>query len=145
MFKRILIITAALFIIIPQAAAEDIPSNNESVVLASNNDYELEQWKEIRIEATAYCNCKICTRSGKGITASGKMPSRGTVAAPGHIPFGTVIKIDGLGEFIVQDRGNAIVEKNGVVCIDIWMASHEEAVKFGRKKNMKGWIKVENQ
>jgi 3D (Asp-Asp-Asp) domain-containing protein len=144
MFKRILIIAAAIFIIIPQAVAEDIPSKDERVVIASNNDYELEHWKKIRIEATAYCNCKICTKWGKGITASGRIPSRGTVAAPHHIRFGTVIKIDGLGEFVLQDRGNAIIEKNGVVCIDIWMASHEKAVKFGRKKNLKGWIKVEN-
>lgn len=69
-------------------------------------------------------------------------PSRGTIAAPKHIPFGTVIKLDGLGEFVVQDRGGGIKVKDGVVYIDVWMESHQEALEFGRKK-LKGWIRVE--
>lgn len=99
-------------------------------------------WKEIKVEATAYCSCKYCTGWGKGITASGVVPSRGTIAAPQHIKFGTIIKLDGLGEFTVQDRGGGIKEKNGVIYIDVWMPTHEEALQFGRK-TMKGWIKVE--
>lgn len=100
-------------------------------------------WEEIKVEATAYCSCKYCTGWGKNITASGVTPSRGTIAAPRNIPFGTVIKLDGLGEFTVQDRGGGIKLKNGVVLIDVWMPSHQEALQFGRKKNLKGWIKVE--
>jgi 3D (Asp-Asp-Asp) domain-containing protein len=41
-----------------------------------------------------------------GITASGLMATVGrTVAMSSDIPFGTIIIIDGLGEFVVEDRG----------------------------------------
>lgn len=103
---------------------------------------KVARWREIDVLATAYCNCKKCTGWGKGITASGVKTSRGVVAAPRHIPFGTVIRLEGLGNFTVQDRGGSIKARDGAICIDIWMPSHQEALNFGRRK-LKGWIKVE--
>jgi 3D (Asp-Asp-Asp) domain-containing protein len=114
----------------------------ETAYLPDKNFKPAIQWQEITVEATAYCSCKYCTGWGKNITASGTTPSRGTIAAPRHIPFGTIIKLDGLGEFVVQDRGGGIKVKNGIILIDVWMESHQEALKFGRKK-LQGWIKVE--
>jgi 3D (Asp-Asp-Asp) domain-containing protein len=77
---------------------------------------------------TAYCHCSTCCgRSGQP-TANGATPTVGvTVAAPRAIPFGTRLRIEGLGERIVQDRQSKKFDDR----IDIFMASHEEAVKFG--------------
>lgn len=100
---------------------------------------------------SAYCGCKSCCGDfrGKirGQTASGKMakPMR-TIAAPKDIPFGTEIWIvegDGSGGRlgkgvclgIVEDRGGAIRwrKKDGkpVLRIDVYFATHEEALQFG--------------
>lgn len=127
-------------------ASEEVykSSYEETVPLAPKNYKPAIQWQEIKVEATAYSSDKHCTGWNKNITASGLVPSRGTIAAPKHIPFGTVVKLDGLGEFTVQDRGGGIKVKDGIVLIDVWMPSHQEAIKFGRKKNLKAWIKIIN-
>lgn len=114
----------------------------EKIILTRKLKPKIERWKEIQVVATAYCNCKKCTGWGRGITASGVKPSRGTIAAPRHIPFGAVIKLEELGNFTVRDRGGGIKMRNGVVCIDVWMPSHQEAIEFG-KKRLRGWIKIE--
>lgn len=114
----------------------------EKVILTRKKQPKREHWAEIKVIATAYCNCKKCTGWGKGITASGVKTSRGVIAAPRHIPFNTVIKLEGLGNFTVQDRGGGIKLKNGNVHIDVWMPSHQEAIEFGKKK-LRGWIKDE--
>ncbi len=49
--------------------------------------------------------CKHCCSRGDGITASGEAAEVGKTIAMKGIPFGTRILIDGLGEYIVQDRG----------------------------------------
>ena len=52
----------------------------------------------------AYCPCSQCCGKETGITASGTKATEGrTVAA--DLPFGTVVHIEGLGEYIVEDRG----------------------------------------
>lgn len=121
---------------------EPLQSVGEKAIPTRKLKPKTTRWREINVVATAYCNCKKCTGWGKGITASGVKTSRGVVAAPRHIPFGTVIRLEGLGDFTVQDRGGAIKVRDGAICIDIWMPSHQEALKFGRKK-LRGWIKVE--
>src|SRR4051812_6219973 len=77
---------------------------------------------------TAYCHCSTCCgRPGKP-TANGSMPTAGvTVAAPRSIPFGTRLRIEGLGERIVQDRAAKKFNDR----IDVFMESHEAALKFG--------------
>lgn len=114
----------------------------EKVIPTRKLKPKTEHWKEIQVVATAYCNCKKCTGWGKGITASGVKTSRGVIAAPRHIPFNTVVKLENLGSFVVKDRGGAIKVKNGFIHIDVWMPSHQEAVEFGKRK-IKGWIKIE--
>lgn len=49
--------------------------------------------------------CAHCCGKADGITASGEKAVCGVTAAVKGIPFGTRILIDGLGEYIVQDRG----------------------------------------
>jgi 3D (Asp-Asp-Asp) domain-containing protein len=75
--------------------------------------------------ATAY--------SLRGRTASGRMVSKGLVAAdPRVLPLGSRVRIDAgtySGEYLVADTGGLIKGKR----IDIWTASSREAMRFGRR------------
>lgn len=75
--------------------------------------------------ATAY--------SLRGRTASGRMVTRGLIAAdPRVLPLGTRVRLDHpgyAGEYLVADTGGAIRGKR----IDIWTPSTGEAMRFGRR------------
>ena len=103
-------------------------------------------------ELTAYCPCEKCCgqwalsrpldENGNVIvlTSSGERAKQGvTIAADTSIyPFGTKLKIDDC-IYTVQDRGSAI---NGNR-IDIYFESHEEALNFGRQKNIEVFLVTE--
>lgn len=101
------------------------------------------QW--INIIATAYTAAKDETGRGDGITASGLKVSlsRGTIAAPPDVPFGTKINIPELNKiFIVEDRGSKkhIRRINqDTIRIDVYMKTKDEAREFG-VKHLKGYI-----
>ncbi len=90
---------------------------------------------------TAYCACEKCC--GKkpnhpyyGLTASGKkVQANRTIAMDKKYPFGTIVKIEGLGIFEVQDRGGAIKGND----VDIYMNTHQEALNFGVQQR-RVWI-----
>lgn len=85
---------------------------------------------------TFYCPCKKCCGKTNGITASGaKAKARHTIAAPKGIAFGTKIKIEGLGTYIVEDRGGSIKGKR----LDVFVKDHKQALKLG-KRSAKAWI-----
>jgi 3D (Asp-Asp-Asp) domain-containing protein len=75
--------------------------------------------------ATAY--------SLRGRTASGRMVSRGLIAAdPSVLPLGSRVRLDHpgySGEYLVADTGGAIRGRH----IDIWTPSTREAMRFGRR------------
>ncbi|MDQ2937179.1 MAG: 3D domain-containing protein [Acidobacteriota bacterium] len=75
--------------------------------------------------ATAY--------SLKGRTASGRMVSKGLIAAdPSHLPLGSRVRLDAggySGEYLVADTGGAIKGRR----IDIWIPTTREALQFGRR------------
>jgi 3D (Asp-Asp-Asp) domain-containing protein len=75
--------------------------------------------------ATAY--------SLRGRTASGRMVSRGVIAAdPSILPLGSRVRLDHpgySGEYLVADTGSAIRGRR----IDIWTPSSGEAMRFGRR------------
>jgi 3D (Asp-Asp-Asp) domain-containing protein len=75
--------------------------------------------------ATAY--------SLRGRTASGRMVSRGLIAAdPRVLPLGSRVRLDHpgySGEYLVADTGGAIRGRR----IDIWTPSSGEAMRFGRR------------
>jgi 3D (Asp-Asp-Asp) domain-containing protein len=75
--------------------------------------------------ATAY--------SLKGRTASGRLVSRGLIAAdPSVLPLGSRVKLEHpgySGEYLVADTGGAIRGRR----IDIWTPSSGEAMRFGRR------------
>ncbi|MGE5588296.1 MAG: 3D domain-containing protein [Clostridia bacterium] len=88
----------------------------------------------IRVTATAYDNCPICTGKTKdhpafGITSSGipATPERTIAVDPQVIPMGTWVYIDGLGVYRAEDTGGAIRGNR----IDIFMATHDDALEFG--------------
>ncbi len=68
-----------------------------------------------------------CAPFADGITASG-VPAVGRIcAAPPEYPFGTRLWIEGLGEYVVQDRGGDIKGNR----LDILFATHAEAKAWG--------------
>ena len=75
--------------------------------------------------ATAY--------SLRGRTASGRMVSRGLIAAdPSLLPLGSRVRLDHpgySGEYLVADTGGAIRGRR----IDIWIPTTGEAMRFGRR------------
>lgn len=74
---------------------------------------------------TFYCPCEICCGQwATGCTASGVIATEWhTVAA--DLPFGTVVDIEGLGRFVVEDRG--VYGE----AIDVFVSSHDEALALG--------------
>lgn len=75
--------------------------------------------------ATAY--------SLRGKTASGRMVSRGLIAAdPRILPLGSRVRLDYpgySGEYLVADTGGLIRGRR----IDIWIPTSREAMRFGRR------------
>jgi 3D (Asp-Asp-Asp) domain-containing protein len=75
--------------------------------------------------ATAY--------SLRGRTASGKLVSRGLIAAdPRVLPIGTRVRVEAgsfSGEYEVADTGGAVKGRR----IDIWTPTAREAMQFGRR------------
>ncbi len=79
---------------------------------------------------TAYCPCRKCT-PGHCITASGVRPVEGrTIAGPRWVPFGTLVFVDGLGTFVVQDR----MAKRYDGRWDLFVESHGRAKLFGKQQ-----------
>ena len=59
----------------------------------------------------------------KGITASGKRISRGMIASPPQLKFGTKIMIEG-NEYVVEDRGSSKyikVNNDGSIRLDVYL------------------------
>lgn len=77
---------------------------------------------------TFYCQCEECCGrwAWSNSTASGAVPCAGwTVAAGESLPFGSILYIEGFGEYCVQDRG----VPDG--WIDIYVNDHSEIPGYG--------------
>lgn len=98
-------------------------TNRGSLETRDNSGY-------IKFTATGYCPCSQCCGKNTGITARGTKARAGyTVAMPSSYSFGTQIEIQGMGTYVVEDRGGAIKGNK----IDIFFNSHQEALNFGRR------------
>ena len=85
------------------------------------------EWELFTI--TAYCGCEKCCDKTDRITATDTHAIEGVTIAvdPTVIPYGSLVDIEGLGTYIVEDCGGTI--KGNM--IDIYFDSHEAALKFG--------------
>jgi len=97
----------------------------------------------IKVELTAYCSDEECSGKWGDQTAMGTKVRTGVVAAPSSIKLGSKLYIPELeyykadGIFDVEDRGGAVkVKEDGTYIIDVWFPTHEQTVKFGRKKTI---------
>lgn len=84
--------------------------------------------------ASFYCSCVRCCGKNDGVTASGKKAAPGVVAC-NWLPFGTVLEIDGV-RYTVADRGarrHFGSMRDHKKRVDIWTASHAEALRHGKK------------
>lgn len=111
---------------------EDLTKELEKkkVTSRSSSERTTKNGEYIAFTATAYCPCIQCCGKTNGITASGTKATAGrTVAMSSSYSFGTKIEIQGLGTYVVEDRGGAIQSNR----IDIYFDTHQEALNFGRR------------
>ena len=106
---------------------------NEEIIEEDVPEEINKQW--VTFELSAYCPCKYCCDTYTSITASGLNVEVGMCAAPDNIPFNSICVIPELGmELNVQDRGGYIVNTyDGLVRLDVYFNSHEEALELGRR------------
>jgi 3D (Asp-Asp-Asp) domain-containing protein len=104
----------------------DVPSE-ETVVPTRNRIVEAPK---PMLASSAYIATAYSLR---GRTASGRMVTRGLIAAdPSVLPLGSRVRLDHpgySGEYLVADTGGAIRGRR----IDIWTPSSGEAMRFGRR------------
>lgn len=91
----------------------------------------------IQYTVTAYCHCqKCCGKWADGFTANNKKVKVG-YGANNQLEFGSRVYLESIGIIEIQDRGGK--EFSDPTRIDVYMKSHEEAKKFGRKY-LKGYL-----
>ena len=81
------------------------------------------------VTLTAYtASIEECGKSD-GITASGVEATQGRTIAADHLPFGTLVEING-HVYTVEDRfGGGYSDK-----IDVYFEDYQEALEFGRQR-----------
>ncbi|MGN0345674.1 MAG: 3D domain-containing protein [Lachnospiraceae bacterium] len=108
----------------------------ESVVVDS---IDVASTGSVLYTLTAYCACPKCVGNyspeitgHEAHTATGTVPQQGRTIAvdPSVIPYGTVVHIEGLGDYVAEDCGGMIRGNH----IDVYFDNHEEAVAFGRQR-----------
>jgi len=108
-----------------EAEAALIPGADSSATPRTESESSRLLTQSISYVATAY--------SLHGKTASGRMVSRGLIAAdPRLLPLGSRVRLEHpgySGEYLVADTGGRIRGKH----IDIWTPSSREAMRFGRR------------
>jgi 3D (Asp-Asp-Asp) domain-containing protein len=104
-------------------------------VLAKWKEKQENMWKNLpkekfSINASAYTAAADECGKNDGITASGlKVKEKRTLACPPAFPFGTKVKIEGVGTLVCEDRGGAIKGNH----FDIYVETKKEAFAFGRR------------
>ncbi|KKN33957.1 hypothetical protein LCGC14_0798390 [marine sediment metagenome] len=135
----------ALFAVVAIGIACWAVSSQATVPLSVYTPDPESQPQAILGNISAYCPGPCCCQQFSDmITASGHRIRYGDriVAAPSNTPFGTIVEIEGYGQFTVEDRGGAITDNKLDVLFyeksqnpnmtDIeW--SHQQALIFGRK------------
>lgn len=104
-----------------------------------------------QFRVTAYCACEICcgewakNRPDGIVYGAYGVELVAGVSCAATLPRGTVIEVEGLGEYVVQDKiVKWVVEKYGENQVDIYFDSHEAACEFGLQY-LNVYLKEENQ
>lgn len=93
---------------------------------------QIKPTQKIMVTATAYCKCdKCCGKYADGITYLGTRatPKQTIAVDPDIIPFRSTVIIGG-EKYIAEDTGYLIKGNR----IDIFFATHKEALNWGVKK-----------
>jgi len=87
--------------------------------------------KVLTMVATAYDGCYECNKPYYGLPSYIGLPlARGIVAVdPRVIPMGTKLYVEGYGNAIAADQGNAIKGNR----IDLFFDTHQQALNYGMK------------
>lgn len=120
----------------PEIVAEPEPEPEPDYVFEAASEPEPEPVEEPSEDSgmtylgdwtiTFYCpNACCCGQWAGGPTASGVMPEEWHTVACGILPFGTRLYVEGLGNFVVEDRG---VEGEW---LDVFLESHEMCDQYG--------------
>lgn len=111
---------------------EELNKKRNLVDTQRSKNIDVGNSQNVSLEVSFYCSCSICSGNWGGQTAMGIPVREGIVAMPKDIPLGSKLHIDGLGEFLVADRGGYIKKVNGVYRVDVYVPTHEEALRRGR-------------
>ena len=124
-----------------QKAAQPPTGVNETP-LASMPDAEMVEaigtrWERLgKWKTTGYCPCRRCNGRNAGRTASGAPMIPGRTVAVGGLPFGTVLRVNGV-EYVVEDRGtpyghidflypdHATASRHGVQYLEVYIKMGE--------------------
>lgn len=82
-------------------------------------------------EFSAYTASVGETDASPSVMASGKTVYIGAIACPAMYQFGDRIEVEGLGVYVCEDRMN--IRYRYTNHFDIFFASYDEAIQFGRK------------
>jgi len=105
-------------------------STSGSDVSRSGSD-ATQSGKVLTMVSTAYCGCYECNKPYYGLPSYIGLPlAKGIVAVdPKVIPMGTKLYVEGYGNAIAADQGNAIKGNR----IDLFFESHQQALNYGIK------------
>jgi 3D (Asp-Asp-Asp) domain-containing protein len=92
-------------------------------------DITLEPERRFRAVVTAYSSSPDETWGDPFITSSGRRVAAGVIACPRRFPFGTRFRI-GSAVYTCWDRLHQRYDQR----FDIWKATKEEALEFGRRR-----------
>ena len=113
-----------------EGPVEMSPSRTDSTAPTASNSSQPATAADSGLTAQTYTATAYSLR---GRTASGKLVSRGLIAAdPSVLPLGTRVRVEAgswSGEYLVADTGGAVKGRR----IDIWTPTTREALQFGRR------------
>lgn len=106
-------------------------NNNAAVAEPSRDGSSVQRGKTLTMKATAYCLCYKCNYPYYGAPSYIGLPlGKGIIAVdPKVIPMGSRLYVEGYGEGIAADQGNAIKGNR----IDLCFATHQQALNYGIK------------
>jgi 3D (Asp-Asp-Asp) domain-containing protein len=112
-------------------SALGLNTNNNAATEPSRDGGNVNRGRTLTMTATAYDPCYQCNYPYYGAPSYIGLPlKKGIIAVdPKVIPMGTRLYVEGYGEGIAADQGNAIKGNR----IDLCFSTHQEALQYGMK------------